>query len=130
MSALRAVLLDTNVWSWTLLRSDKLSGAARAANDAADRRYLSPASFFEVNQKVRLGKWPEIAAFAQHLLAFAEVQGLQVANLDAEICAQAGAMTWPHRDPFDRMIAATALHYRVPIISSDPVFDGVVTRIW
>ena len=127
---MRAVLLDTNVWSWALLRSRNLSSAAREANDAASKRYISPASFYEISQKVRLGKWPEIAAFVPDLLSFAKVQGLELAQLDGEICLRAGRMDWSHRDPFDRMLAATALHYGVPIISADPVFDGVVNRIW
>ena len=125
-----AVLLDTDVWSWALLRSSKLSSAAREANDSASTRYISPASLYEISQKVRLGKWPEIAAFVPHLLSFARVQGLELAQLDGEICLSAGRMDWSHRDPFDRMLAATALHYGVPIISADPVFDGIVSRVW
>ncbi len=38
-------------------------------------------------------------------------------------------MPCAHRDPFDRILAATALHYGVPIISAGPVFDGVVS-VW
>ena len=52
------------------------------------------------------------------------------APLDASICLAAGNMAWDHPDPFDRMLAATALHLGVPIISADVAFDGVVTRIW
>jgi PIN domain nuclease of toxin-antitoxin system len=39
-------------------------------------------------------------------------------------------MEWAHRDPFDRMLAATALHLAVPLLSADTVFDGIVTRLW
>jgi PIN domain nuclease of toxin-antitoxin system len=37
---------------------------------------------------------------------------------------------WPHRDPFDRLLAATAIRSNLPIDSSDIAFDGVVTRLW
>ena len=39
-------------------------------------------------------------------------------------------MDWSHRDPFDRLLAATALRRNLPIVSADAVFDGVVTRVW
>ena len=125
-----SVLLDTHVWTWTLLHSDRLSRAARFANDEAQARYLSPVSFYEITQKVRLGKWREIAPHVSELLPLAKAQGLAVAMLDAGICARAGSLDWTHRDPFDRILAATALHYGLQIISADPVFDGIVSRIW
>jgi PIN domain nuclease of toxin-antitoxin system len=39
-------------------------------------------------------------------------------------------MDWDHRDPFDRLILATAQLMNVSLISADTVFDGRVTRIW
>jgi PIN domain nuclease of toxin-antitoxin system len=39
-------------------------------------------------------------------------------------------MAWQHRDPFARLLAATAIRYNLPIVSVDPVFDGLVTRLW
>lgn len=125
-----SVLLDTNVWAWTLLESSRLSSAARLANDNASIRYLSPVSLYEITQKVRLGNWPEIAPHVPNLIVLAKVQGLDIATLDAEMCAIAGSLDWAHRDPFDRMLVATALHYAIPIVSADAIFDGVVNRIW
>ena len=130
MSGLPAVLLDTNVWSWTLLSNERLTITARGANDNASNRYLSPVSLYEVSQKARLGKWPEMVAVLPGLREIAEAQGLEWARVDAEICLLAGTIAWTHRDPFDRLLAATALVYRVPIISADRIFDGIVTRIW
>jgi PIN domain nuclease of toxin-antitoxin system len=42
----------------------------------------------------------------------------------------AGTMFWTHRDPFDRFLAASALRRRIPIVSADAVFDGILVRIW
>ena len=85
---------------------------------------------FEITQKVRLGKWPAMAALAPHLAAYIQVQGIRIAPADVQVCALAGLMSWPHRDPFDRIIAATALCLSCPVVSSDAVLDGIVTRIW
>lgn len=96
----------------------------------AETVLVSPISFFEIGQKVRLGKWPEMAPFVGDLPALLERQGGGVAGLDQGICLRAAIMDWAHRDPFDRMLAATAERYGVAIISADTVFDGVVTRVW
>jgi len=39
-------------------------------------------------------------------------------------------MEWPHRDPFDRLLAASALRRRIRIVSGDAVFDAMLARIW
>ena len=53
---------------------------------------------------------------------------LAVGVADAE---RAGRLPGPHRDPFDRMLAAQALAREFPVVSVDPVFDGLgVVRLW
>lgn len=48
----------------------------------------------------------------------------------------AGSLEWDHRDPFDRMIAATAIELATPLVSADPAFDGLSAvsgwpgRVW
>jgi PIN domain nuclease of toxin-antitoxin system len=51
-------------------------------------------------------------------------------ELEPADCLMAGVLAWPHRDPFDRLLAATAIRRRIPIVSADSVFDGMVKRIW
>ena len=125
-----AVLLDTHAWAWSLAGDRRLSQHALAAIHAADAVLVSPITFFEIAQKVRIGKWPEMEPFLPRLPAVLEQQGGSVARLDPSICSAAGSMAWPHRDPFDRLLTATALHHNLPIVSADTVFDGVVARLW
>ena len=127
---MRGVLLDTHAWAWSLTDNDRLSRVAIAAIEAADSIFVSPISFFEIAQKVRLGKWPEMVPFVGQLAALLTEQGGSVAGFDPAICVAAGIMAWPHRDPFDRLLAATAMHHNLPLVSADAVFDGVVTRLW
>lgn len=91
---------------------------------------VSPMTFLEIAQKVRLGKWPEMEPFVDRLPALLRQQGGSTADLDGTICVTAGRMAWPHRDPFDRLIAATAMHHNLPLVSADTVFDGIVNRLW
>lgn len=69
-------------------------------------------------------------AVRRRLPEFLKEQGGSVATLDPAICVAAGMMPWSHRDPFDRLLAATAAHSHLPLVSADVVFDGVVTRVW
>jgi len=124
------VLLDTHTWAWSLSGDARLSKPALAAISAADTVLVSPISFFEIAQKVRLGKWPGMEPFVGRLPALLGEQGGSVAGFDPSICIAAGMMTWTHRDPFDRLLAATAMHYNLPLVSADIAFDGIVTRLW
>ncbi len=125
-----AVLLDTCSFSWSLQGSERLSTRAIAAIVAADQVFISAISLFEITQKVRIGRWPEMKPYIDQLIPYIAAQGSQIIPLDEGICMKAGGMEWAHRDPFDRMLAATARHMGLSIVSSDSVFDEVVTRIW
>ena len=98
---MRAVLLDTHTFIWSLVMSSELSATAR-----------------------------------DQLLPLWREQGTELAPYTAEIAFLAGALQWSHRDPFDRMIAATALALACPLISKDGAFDrlagfpGWQGRIW
>ncbi|TWB22023.1 PIN domain nuclease of toxin-antitoxin system [Nitrospirillum amazonense] len=91
---------------------------------------VSPITFFEIAQKVRLGTWPEMEPFVTQLPALLEQQGGLVATLEPAISITAGTMDWSHRDPFDRLLAATALHHNLPLVSANTMFDGIITRLW
>jgi PIN domain nuclease of toxin-antitoxin system len=124
------VLLDTHAWVWSLSDDHRLSKPARTAIETADQVLVSPISFFEIAQKLRLGKWPEMDALIDQLPSLLGRQGGAVADFTPSICIAAGMLSWPHRDPFDRLLAATALHDKLPLVSADAVFDGIVTRLW
>ena len=127
---MKSLLLDTHTWAWTISNSERLSDAARAAVEKAEIIFVSPISFFEIGQKTRLGKWPEMVPLLNDLPSLLTQQGGDIAALEPAICLSAATMDWDHRDPFDRMLAATALHYGLPLVSADLIFDGKVPRIW
>ncbi len=127
---MKVVLLDTHAWAWSLTADARLRPSAASAIEAADTVMVSAISFFEIAQKVRLGKWPQMEPYIDQLPARLEAQGGVQAGLDAAICLAAGTMAWAHRDPFDRILAATAQRLSCPIVSADAVFDGFVQRVW
>ena len=68
--------------------------------------------------------------YVDDLISHSYLMPSQILPLDGPTCRAAGAMAWDHRDPFDRLIAVTALGKSLPIISADKHFDDIVTRIW
>lgn len=125
------LLLDTHAWAWAFSGDPLLSRQARQAMDEADGLILSAVTFYEITYKVNLGKWPQMQPFVARLTELAEGD-VFIAPVTAELSVMAGQLDWPHRDPFDRHLAATALLFGLPLISADTVFDTLpgLSRIW
>jgi PIN domain nuclease of toxin-antitoxin system len=103
----------------------RLSAAAIAAMEQADTVSISAISLFEIGQKVRLGKWPEMVPFLDRLISLAEEQGGRLVEVSPEASLLAATMAWGHRDPFDRIIAATAITRGLVLVSTDAAFDAL-----
>jgi PIN domain nuclease of toxin-antitoxin system len=87
-----AVLLDTHAWTWSLTGDERLSPAAASAITGADSVWVSPISFFEIGQKVRIGKWPEMVPYIDDLPQLLQEQGGRVAQMTPDIALQASVM--------------------------------------
>ncbi len=130
------LLLDTQAWVWSLFQPSKFSPAATEAIEAARMVYVAPCSFHEITQKHRSGKWPDVGGVVERLPSLLEAQGGLVAPYTARMAMLSGGMDWSNKDPFDRMIAATAIELACPLVSTDRAFDelagvpGWQGRIW
>jgi PIN domain nuclease of toxin-antitoxin system len=129
-SPLTTLLLDTHVWAWSLTNDRRITDRALNELTKAQTILVSAISFFEITQKVRLGKWSEMAPYVDRLSDLLERQRGIATSLEAADSLMAGTMAWPHRDPFDRLLAASAIRRGIAIVSADTVFDAVVARIW
>ncbi len=76
----------------------------------------------EIVTKHRLGKLPQaevlVRGYQQHL----DRLGVETIDITSEHSLLAGSMEWPHRDPFDRMIAAQCMIESLPLATSDKAF--------
>ena len=126
------LLLDTCALLWLLGDDPKLSGAAKAALlDPADERWLSPISLLEIAIKVRLGKLPLPKPYSVLFPAELVKNDIHLLPLDPEHIEPLAILPLHHRDPFDRVIAATALVEGLCLVSADAMFDCYgLTRLW
>jgi PIN domain nuclease of toxin-antitoxin system len=131
-----AVVLDTHAALWALLTPEKLSSRAKLAIEAASNRgdpvYISAISLVEVAYLVEKGRLPE-AAYERLTLELAQPDGgLVVAPLNlpvAQAVRQIPRETVP--DMPDRIIAATALHLGLPLLTCDRAIQAFqVETIW
>jgi PIN domain nuclease of toxin-antitoxin system len=73
-----------------------------------------------------LGKLPSAALLAHDVPGWIERAGFGELPIGASHAARAGLLPHPHRDPFDRLLAAQALLEGLPIASVDDVFDSMM----
>ncbi len=116
-------LIDSHVLVWWWTAPTKLSRQVRRKLDS-DRPniFVSAATAWELATKQRLGKLrlPRTLqnAFEQEIFA----EGWNLLPIDVRASWMAGSLTWDHRDPFDRVLAAQAMSEGFTLISRDPAF--------
>lgn len=127
-----AILLDTHALLWWLDGDTRLPEAARdLIADEAESVLVSAASAWEIATKVRIGKLPGAVEVTEHLSEIVAAQGMTELPVSIVHAQRAGSLPGPHRDPFDRMLAAQAQIEDVVLLSNDAVFDGLgVRRVW
>jgi PIN domain nuclease of toxin-antitoxin system len=126
------LLLDTHALLWTMSGSPRLSGKARSvATNPNNDVFVSVASVWEASIKFRSGMLPEAAPLAndpQRILTGMRYQPIPIRLDHAKLAA---SFAIPHKDPFDRMLAAQALLEGLTLVSNDAVFDSMlITRLW
>ena len=118
------ILLDTHAWVWSRLNSPRLSSAARRAIEAAEEIIVSPVSLYEMTWKVRVGRWRELDGRLHHFHEQIASDTVRLAAVTAEVALAAASLEWAHRDPFDRILAATADLHDATILTADRAFHA------
>jgi PIN domain nuclease of toxin-antitoxin system len=100
--------------------SIELSAVARGiVSDRALRIHVSPASAWEIATKFRIGRLPAVARLVDDFSGWVAKAGFVELALSSAHAVRAGSFPQPHKDPFDRMLAAQSLLETLPIVSAD-----------
>ncbi len=114
------LLLDTHTLLWWLTDDGRLSAAARRAiRTLGNDVYASAVSGWEIATKHRKGRLPEAEEAVHRLPALLVESNIRVLQVTLEHALRAGGLPQPHRDPFDRMLAAQAQLDGLTIVSND-----------
>ena len=124
-------LLDTHTFLWLATDDLQLTAAARAIFVDNDQEcFLSAASVWEMAIKSSLGKLV-LAASLSHLVHGGLERGLRLLDVTASHAYLVERLPFHHRDPFDRILVAQAMHEGMHLVSCDGQLDAyAVTRIW
>ena len=114
------LLLDTHIFLWWLFDDSRLPAGIRVTIENPDNPiFVSSASVWEISTKFRLGKLPDAFRVAKNVPAYidkASFKAMPILPVHAQL---AGEWDLPHRDPFDRMLAAQAKLEEITLATVD-----------
>jgi PIN domain nuclease of toxin-antitoxin system len=120
------ILLDTHMLIWWLGDDDSLPAATRSAiSDPATDVAVSSISIAEVSIKSTLGKL-RAPSIPDDLLA---ENGLSVLPFTTDHARRLLELPLHHRDPFDRMLIAQAIHEQMTFATIDPRAPAYGVRV-
>ncbi len=126
------LLLDTQAFLWFAGGDKRLSKTARRRiEDSRNDRLLSIASIWEMAIKVELGKLRLTIPLAELIRGGAQENGVRLLPIAAAHAIAVASLPRHHRDPFDRLLVAQALHEQLAVVGADEQFDAYgIRRIW
>jgi len=128
-------ICDTHVlifWQDDPRRFSKKAKTAMDAGLESKNLACSDISFWEIAMLFRGGRLRGDVDVAQYINDLSLTLSLTVLPITAEIAALSQADFFTHKDPADRLIAATAMCHNAPLISSDSKLQGIkrLNVIW
>ena len=123
-------LADTQIVIWSFISPLKISASAQKIL-RENPVLVSEISLLEIAIKQKIGRLPELPLSIDELTTQLLIDGFQLLPIErSHIAAYAQIPLFDnHRDPFDRLLLATALSEQVPIISADENFRRYVPTI-
>jgi PIN domain nuclease of toxin-antitoxin system len=113
-------LLDTHIWLWASMQSDRLSRrVAKVLADSQSELWLSPISVWELSILCRKGRFrvhPDLSAWVAQ--TFSNLR-LAEAPLTVEVALAISTIRFSHADPADQFLAASAKIFDLTLITAD-----------
>lgn len=114
------LLLDTHILLWAALEPKRLSVRVRRALErSSNELWLSPISTWEAALLVDSGHVEIGRPFEDWFAAMTSALALNEAPLTHEVVFASREVSLPHSDPADRLLAATARHYGLRLVTAD-----------
>lgn len=114
------VLLDTHTWFWFLVGSSRLGPEARKTIERSPGgAWLSPISVWELGMLAERGRVEIRGEYRDWVGRAVQAFAVNEAPLTTEVALRTLEAMLPHRDPADRILAATAMAYDLTLVTAD-----------
>ncbi len=126
-------LLDTHAFVWAVSDPDRLGEKARnLITEPTNSLVVSAATAWELATQVRVGKFPEAEPLVAQYDRLVQRLGASHLAISHAHSLRSGGLSWPHRDPFDRMLAAQAMLENYQLVTRDQAFSdlGGLVTVW
>lgn len=126
------LLLDTQAFIWWVLNDPRLSSSARAAiSEPSNAVLVSVATAWEMAIKASIGKLDLPAPVAEFFRSQLSLNWFTALPVMTGHALQVASLDHIHRDPFDRLLVATAMVEGIPLVTSDEEIRRYPVRtIW
>ena len=126
------LLLETHALLWYYSDDPKLSATARSLiSDPSNRKFVSPASHWEIAIKLGQGKYRLSAPFAVFIREAITDNGFTILPVEPRHTELLIGLPLHHKDPFDRLLIAQALADNLAVVGCDTAFDAYpIRRLW
>ena len=119
------IVVDTHIWYWWINQENqRLSDALAEAIERSERVGVSPVSCYELALAHQRGRVALPLPPAQWFELALGGSGIELLPLNEQIALGAVNLSDVHRDPFDRIIIATAIHLDARLASVDGHFGS------
>lgn len=126
------ILLDTQIFLWALTEPKRIGDKAKSLLKSRENQlYLSAASSWEISIKAGLGKLPLSEPPNKYISS--RMTSLKITPIDVKHHHSfiVYELSLHHKDPFDRILIATAVAEKIRLMSADEKFRNYdVDLIW
>lgn len=112
-------MLDTCSFIWYLLDDDRLPQNVKDIISDSNSLYISYISLWEIVIKQTIGKLDAITMNVNELAQLCSNNGIIILMPKLSYLARLRQLPLIHRDPFDRIIIATAIEEELTLLTSD-----------
>jgi PIN domain nuclease of toxin-antitoxin system len=114
------LLLDTHIWLWSSLEPRRISRrVAKELLNQENELWLSPISVWELTFLHRKGRAKTPQDIPTWVVASMHELRLTEAPLTIEVALAVSALDFPHGDPADHFLAATAKVFDLTLVTAD-----------
>jgi PIN domain nuclease of toxin-antitoxin system len=114
------LILDTHVLLWILQRDlrispEQIENLMQSENDI----FISAVSAYEIVNKHSIGKLPGVESLVNTFGMLTQTLSYKPLSISIEHAHFAAKLEGPHKDPFDRLLAAQSIVEDMPIMTTD-----------